>query len=260
MRHIIPISLLFAALLLHGCGNSGKAPAGDRKIASISGYNIKVTAREYNGKAQKIKETIERYGAEVEEIKKPIIGTTAVELAKTGNPDCTLMNFAADALFAMAQKHSDTKIDLALTNKGGLRSNIAKGNITYGDLYNVFPFENCLALLTLNGEQLTDLFKDIAKVGGEAISGATLTITPDGELLKATVGGKKIIPEKEYRIATSDYLSQGNDKLYTLSKGSNVVIKSDIPIRDLVIEYVASLHKEGKAVNAAPDGRITIKN
>ena len=96
-------------------------------------------------------------------------------------------------------------------------------------------------------------------MGGEAISGARLTITADGKLTGATVGDKKIVPTRKYRIATSDYLSQGNDRLYTLGKGSEVEIKSGITIRDLMIEYIKDLDKKGKKISAATDGRITIK-
>ncbi len=208
--------------------------------------------------AEEVKAIIEKYRAVIDSIKAPVIGTAAADLTVCP-PESPLMNFAADALHKMAQLHCKQKIDIAITNKGGLRSNITKGNITYGDIYNVFPFENTLALLTLNGKQLTTLFEEIARVGGEPISGARLTITRDGKLLNATVAGKRIEPEREYLIATSDYLSQGNDKLFTLGKGSNKTIKSDITIRDLMIQYVTALHEEGKAVKATTDGRITIK-
>ena len=244
--------LVAAALLFQGCGNT------PRKITSIEGYNIKVTATSKTDGAQEVRAIIEKYRSAIDSIKAPIIGTAATDLTSYP-PESPLMNFAADALLKTAQQHSEQKIDIAITNKGGLRSNITKGDITYGDIYNVFPFENTLALLTLNGEQLTSLFKDIAKVGGEAISGARLTISADGKLLGATVGGKSIDPKKDYRIATSDYLSQGNDKLYTLGEGRNLVVKSNISLRDLMIQHISALHKEGKAISGATDGRITIK-
>ncbi|MBQ8269935.1 MAG: 5'-nucleotidase C-terminal domain-containing protein [Bacteroidaceae bacterium] len=245
-------ALLIAATALQGCSKA------EKQITAIDGGNIQVTATDRADGAEEVREILKKYSAAIDSIKAPVIGTAAVELT-VSPPESPLMNFAADALLATAQQHSSKKIDIAITNKGGLRSTIQKGNITYGDLYNVFPFDNYLALLTLTGEQLTELFKDIAKVGGEAISGARLTITADGELIDATVGGKSVEPEREYLIATSDYLSQGNDKLYTLGKGSNIIFKEEITIRDLMIQYVSDLHKEGKAVSATTDGRITIK-
>lgn len=249
MRHRIS-AILLAALLL-SCSNG-------KTLTAIEAGNIAVTHIEKNDGATKVRAILEKSRAAVDSIKAPVIGTAAMELA-VYPPESPLMNFAADALRTMAQQHSDTPIDIAITNKGGLRSTLPQGIITFGDVYNVFPFENTLALLTLNGNELLQLFAEIAKVGGEAISGARLTITPAGELLTATVNGQPVAAEREYRIATSDYLSQGNDKLYTLAKGRNKVIKSDITIRDLMIQHIAHLHSRGKAVEASTDGRITVK-
>ena len=173
-------------------------------------------------------------------------------------PESPLMNFAADALMEMAQLHSKERVDIAITNKGGLRSNIAAGTITFGDVYNVFTFENRLAYLTLNGEQLTQLCKEIAKVGGEAISGMRLEITREGELVSATVGGKAIEPQATYRIATLDYLSQGNDNLTTLAQGSNLEV-TKLLLRDLMVEYIKEQTEKGIKISAKCDGRITIK-
>ena len=168
------------------------------------------------------------------------------------------MNFAADALMEMAQLHSEQKIDIAITNKGGLRSNIATGTVTFGDVYNVFTFENRLALLTLTGEQLTLLCKEIAKVGGEAISGMRLEITKDGKLVDATVNGKAIEPQATYRIATLDYLAQGNDNLTTLAQGADLEV-TKLLLRDLMVEYIKKETANGRKISATCDGRITVK-
>ena len=244
--------LLVAATLFAGCGQKAQ------KIASIEAGCIEVQQQTRSDGAADIRAILAARGAAIDSIKAPVIGEAATELAAYP-PESPLMNFAADALLTMARKASDRPVDIAITNKGGLRSTIQQGAITYGNIFSVFPFENTLALLTLDGEQLMQLFADIAKVGGEAISGARLTITADGKLTGATVGGKKIVPTRKYRIATSDYLSQGNDRLYTLGKGSEVEIKSGITIRDLMIEYIKDLDKKGKKISAATDGRITIK-
>ena len=243
--------ILTALAVMQACGEK-------KRLTSIEAGNIAVTHIERNDGAAAVRAILEKSRTAVDSIKAPVIGTAAVELA-VYPPESPLMNFAADALRLTAQQHSDTPIDIAITNKGGLRSTLAQGTITFGDIYNVFPFENTLALLTLNGSELLQLFAEIAKVKGEAISGARLTISATGELLTATVGGKPVVAEREYRIATSDYLSQGNDKLYTLAKGRNKVIKSSITIRDLMIQHIAHLHSQGKAVTATIDGRITVK-
>ena len=249
-KHIV----LQICIIVLTCSCTGHNP----RLAAIECSNINITKNEKSDGATTVRAILDKHKATIDSIKAPVVGTTESELT-TFPPESPLMNFAADALLTMAQRHSKTPIDIAITNKGGLRSTLPQGAITYGDIYNVFPFENTLALLTLNGEQLLQLFAEVAKVGGEAISGARLTITADGKLLDATVGNKPVNPARTYHIATSDYLSQGNDKLYTLGKGENKIIKSDITIRDLMIQYIAELHSKGVAVKAVTDGRITIK-
>ena len=241
--------LFIATAILCSCN---QAP---HKLTAIECGNIKVTEPGNKAGAENIKAILDKYKPTIEQVKAPVIGTSQTELTSY-LPESPLMNFAADAIFKIAQR--EQKTDLALTNKGGLRNTLPKGELTFGDIYNVFPFENRLTFLTLNGTQLMQLFGDIAKVGGEAISGARLTISADGKLIDATVGGKAVNPEQNYRIATLDYLAEGNDKLYTLAKGSDVQI-TDLALRDLIIQYIAELHSKGESINATLDGRITIK-
>ena len=231
-----------------------------RRLVSIQGSNIKIEApaQANNDMATKVRAILEKGNAAVDSIRKPVIGTAAHPLDKYP-PESPLMNFAADALLAMAREYTGENIDIAITNKGGLRSNIGKGEITFGDIYNVFPFENTLALLTLNGEQLLQLCSEIASVGGEAISGMRLVITKDGKLIEATVGGKAIDRSHNYRIATSDYLAQGNDRMTTLAFGTECKIMNEITLRDLMVQYIGSLTRDGKALSAECDGRITIR-
>ena len=249
MKHaFLIITLLVTAL----CSCNPK-----EQTLRIEAGNIKVTATDKNNGAALVRTILERNKAYVDSIKSPVLGEAAVALEKY-IPESPLMNFAADALIEMSQRYSSQKVDIAVTNKGGLRSNIAAGTITFGDVYNVFTFENRLAFLTLNGEQLTQLCKEIAKVGGEAISGMRLTITKEGELVDATVGGRSIEPQATYRIATLDYLSQGNDNLTTLAQGSDLVLTEHL-LRDLMTEYIKEQTANGKKIGAVCDGRITIK-
>lgn len=243
------ITLILALSILLSCREK-------REIKTIEGRCIAVTTIEQNGVAEQVRKLIENGNAAVDSVKAPIIGECAKRLTLF-SPESPLMNFAADALMKMAKRHSKERIDIAITNKGGLRSEINEGTITFGDIYNVFPFENTLVLLTLDGKQLWKLFEEIAKEDGEAISGAKIEMTKNGKLINATVAGKPIVPTKRYRIATSDYLSQGNDGLSTLATGIDK-IEYSVTIRDLMIEYVESLDKQKVAVDADCDGRIKI--
>ena len=229
-----------------------------KELVSVEGGNVKVDAILCQDGAAEVRAILERGRLAVDSIKRPVIGEAAVALEKY-IPESPLMNFAADALLVMAREVTGEHVDVAITNKGGLRSNIPAGTITFGDIYNVFPFENTLALLTLSGEQLIQLCREIASVGGEAIAGMRLVITKQGELVSATVGGKPVEAARSYRVATSDYLSQGNDKMTALALGTERDIRNDVTVRDLMVQYIKKMSAGGKALEAKCDGRITVE-
>ena len=66
--------------------------------------------------------------------------------------------------------------DVGVTNMGGLRTALPEGDITYGNIYEITPFENTLCIVTMNGVLLRELFENIAAVHGEGLSGACLEI------------------------------------------------------------------------------------
>lgn len=251
MKKPVQLSLLLLLLLLTAC-STGK------ELVAMEAGNIRVCNIPYNGGAGEVRAILERGRAAVDSIKRPVIGHASMMLEKYV-PESPLMNFAADALLQTARECTGQHIDIAITNKGGLRSSLPAGTVTFGDIYNVFPFENTLALLTLNGAQLMQLCREIAAVGGEAIAGMRLVITPQGELVSATVGGEPVDESRSYRIATSDYLSQGNDKMTALALGSELEIRSDITIRDLMVQHVKALAADGRSLSAECDGRITVQ-
>ena len=223
----------------------------------VDGGSFRVVAVHGNSGAAAVRDVINRGLQAVDSVRRPVVGEAAVALYKC-RPESPLMNFAADALLEMAQRHSTAKVDVAITNYGGLRSELQQGVVTFGDVYNVFPFDNTLALLTLDGGQLWRLCSEVAAVGGEAISGMGMTMTPQGTLLSVMVAGEPLDTARRYRVATSDYLAQGNDKMTTLALGCEREFFPSITIRDLMVQYIKERSERGEAISAVCDGRITI--
>ena len=83
--------------------------------------------------------------------------------SKWQNP---MTNFFADAILETArpvfEKRTGKQIDFCLLNYGGIRSTIAKGNITTKTAYNIMPFENSAVVLTLTGETVYEVAAFIA--------------------------------------------------------------------------------------------------
>ena len=99
---------------------------------------------------------------------------------------------------------------------------------------------------------ILELCKVFAKNGGEGVAG--LRMKADKGVVKSVkILGKEVLPDAFYTVATSDYLSQGNDGMVPL-KNHVEVWKSDKKIRDLYIEYIKQVEK----VEAKVDGRMDI--
>ena len=142
---------------------------------------------------------------------------------------------------------------------GGLRNSLPQGDVTFGNVYEIFPFENSLCLLTMNGKSLMDLFVQIAKLGGEGLSGARLVITKDGKLKDAKINGQEIEPDKLYTVATLDYLAEGNDGMTAFLEATERVCPEKATIRQIIVNYIEEMEKKGKSVTATLDGRITVE-
>lgn len=252
MKH--PSRLLFLTALALGFGSCADRPA----TVSVSGGYFAVTSAldslPQNAEAQGI---LDEYRQRVIDIQSPVLGTAPCDIER-GRPEGLLSNFEADALFEAGCRINGSPIDLAIANYGGIRNAWTQGDITVGDIYRAFPFENCLTLVTVSGEQLMQLFRSIAHDGGHPISGAHLVITPDGELVTCDVQGRPVRDDAHYRIATLDYLAEGNDGMEAFRQGTDIVAHPEHTIRGIVTEKVKALTAAGQAVSPILDGRITV--
>lgn len=201
------------------------------------------------------------YKAKVDSIMSPVVGTIAKYMAAK-KPESELSNLLADIL-VWGGKDYDEHPDLGVYNIGGIRAAFAKGKVTYGDVLDVAPFENKICFLTLTGVKLMELFQQIASRGGEGVShGVALTITSDGKLISATLHGKQIDPQATYRIATLDYLAQGNDGLIALKEGTNLFSPqtTENNVRFIIMNYFREQEKAGRVVDSQMEGRIVLND
>ena len=169
-------------------------------------------------------------------------------------PECPMLNWASDALLAIARQLSPETVDVAVVNIGGMRCEWAAGDITFRNVFELMPFDNELVVLTLQGSDLQQLCEIFAYSGGQGIAGMRIKASGDRVMQQeaiVTINGKPLDPTKTYTVATSDYLSQGNDGMLPL-KNYIKCWNSEQKIRDLYIEYI----KQVKVVQAKVDGRM----
>lgn len=190
--------------------------------------------------------------AELEQALNTPIGY-APEIMTVHQSECNMLNWASDALLYMARQRYHSRVDMALVNIGGMRCEWAAGDITRRHIFELMPFDNELVVLTMTGEEMLNLCNVCVQRGGEGVAGIRVK-GRNGKLISATIDGKKIVPTAFYTVATSDYLSQGNDGMTPLTQHEDLW-RSEEKIRDLYIEYVEQV----KTVEAQIDGRMDIQ-
>lgn len=200
------------------------------------------------------------YKVVVDSVMEPEVGTVAKYMAAQ-RPESELSNLLADILVWGGKDYGEKPV-VGVYNIGGIRAAFAEGRVTLGNVIDVAPFDNKICFLTLTGVQLKELFTQIASCGGEGVShGVELEITADGRLLSARLNGQEIADNETYRIATLDYLAQGNDKLVAFRKGTNLNSPQTVEnnVRFIIMNYFRDQKGMGKAVDAQKEGRIVIK-
>ena len=174
---------------------------------------------------------------------------------------------------------------VAITNGGGIRAAIAKGDVTKKDINTVLPFGNTVAVVYVTGEQLLEAleastFSTPTAVGGfPQVSGINFTIHTgkaydknDATYPESTyygpktinrvvinsVNGKEFKANEVYAVVTNNFCAAGGDTYYAF-KAASAQFDTGIPLDEAVMEYVT---KELKGVigeqYAAPQGRILL--
>ena len=244
---------LSAMLMGTGC-------ASHYELASVKRTRILVDSRYDAAPDAAAAKFMEPYKHRVDSVMGPVVGEVDHDMT-AHRPESDLSNLLADIMFWGAKDYHE-KVDFGVYNMGGIRAALSKGKVTYGDVLDIAPFENKICFVTLTGAKVLELFSQMAHTGGEAVShGVELVFTRDHKLKSARLNGKEIDPKVSYRIATLDYLAQGNDKMEAFKSATNVVSpqESSNNTRFIIMNYFKEQAAQGKVVNAHKEGRIRVE-
>ena len=259
MNHRLLFSGFIAALLMSSC-----APK-HYQLKGVERSRIIIDSRYDQNPDQAAAKFLEPYKRVNDSIMGPVVGQVAHNM-HAARPESDLSNLLADILIWAAKDYNEQPV-MAVYNKGGIRADLTKGDVTYGDVLDVAPFENKISFTTLTGEKLMELFRQIAYRGGEGVSkGVELVIKMDekgetGELVSARLHGQEIDPQAEYRVATLNYLLEGNDGMPAFLDGTNSVAPQEASnnTRFLIMNYFRDMQAKGIVVDSKVEGRIKIQ-
>ena len=221
----------------------------------------------------KIAKIVQRYGDLTASISDLVVGRLALPLDRRQNAagESSLGAMVTDMFLAGSSdaSYGARAAQIALTNPGGLRSDLAGGAVSFGQLFNVLPFNNNLVTMTLTGAQIHRLLEQQWEkpqpMGGRVLSVSQgfayrwSAQAPEGAAPgkgarvlpgSITLDGVALEPQKDYRVTVNNFMASGGDNFSLLREGLDVQTGEV----DLV---VAKLYLRAHGVVQAPQsGRI----
>ena len=174
---------------------------------------------------------------------------------------------------------------VAITNGGGIRAWMHKGDLTKLDVNTVLPFGNTVAVVYVTGAELLEALEASTfalpdSLGGfPQVSGMKFTVdatkkydanenTYPGSTYRGpasinrvtinSINGKDFDPNKTYAVVTNNFLASGGDTYYAFAAAS-AQFDTGLPLDEVLMDYITT---ELKGVvgeqYAQPQGRITV--
>jgi 2',3'-cyclic-nucleotide 2'-phosphodiesterase (5'-nucleotidase family) len=198
-----------------------------------------------------LSDTLRVYQRAIETIRSRPVARVKLELRRSGE------EYGLGRLIADAQRNV-AKADVAIVNNGGIRAELAAGTVTYGELYEVQPFQNRLVRLSAPGKVLKEALEHVV-AGDRAdahVSGLEVWYDPGQRAghritqLKLA-DGRGVDDRGTYTLAVSDFLAGGGSG-FTMLRGLRAEDTGLVDL-DALIRYLSILRPP---VEAPTDERI----
>jgi 5'-nucleotidase/UDP-sugar diphosphatase len=188
---------------------------------------------------EEIAEVIRPYHEVAEAELSKVIGSSAISLGR-GGPGSNLVGvMVTDAMIEYFGA------DFSFQNMGGLRADMAAGDITSRDIFSVLPFGNELVEVQMDGRTVRRVIerKLAGNSGGIMLGGVKMefdTGRPDYDrVVTLEIGGEPWDPDRMYKTIVTSFLMEGNSGLdFLTSIPANRVTPTQITTAEAVEHYV----------------------
>lgn len=283
------------------CSTGTKMANIGQLVISADGTITTGLISHYPDKDDSIQTYIDAIQAVYEEDLQKVVGSSEVTLTgytsdgirMVRNRETTIGNFCADAYRAVAGA------DVAVVNGGGVRADIAAGDITYEDLFSVHPYGNKLCMIEVTGQEILDMLEmssrntqadyeedgnAVGEDGGfQSVSGMKYTIdtsvessvlTDENEMFLSVEGERRVKdvciqnengdyepldPEKTYTMAAHNYLIKEGGDGLNIFQDNELLLDESMLDYQVLLEYLDQLGGVIGEEYAQVEGRITIE-
>jgi 5'-nucleotidase / UDP-sugar diphosphatase len=191
-------------------------------------------------------------------------GTSKVVRNDPTGGDSQLGNLVARSM----QLRTGIEAEIAMTNSLGIRADFEQGALTNEQMYNVFPFENTIAIMYLSGSEIQETLDFVARKSASRgcraqaqVAGVTFDMVcsgdcPNGETACAknivvgencrdgdpngpvdTTQCRPLVPSGLYKVAVNDYIANGGSGFDVLKRNTSKQF-TDISLRDALIDFL----------------------
>lgn len=205
-----------------------------------------------------VQEMLDEYNTQVQDEINRKVGNAAEAITRSSDDsgESPLGNVIADS------QRSALDADFAFMNPGGIRANLNKGEITWGELYSIQPFGNQMTNLTMTGEQIKAVLEQQFSNDGNTIlqiSGLNYTWSKDnaiGEKVNNMTDGEgnPVKMDKEYKVAINNFLATGGDG-FTKFKAGTDKVPGPVDL-DALVEYINDM---SESLSSPVTDRINVK-
>lgn len=222
---------------------------------------------------ERTQQALAPYIAKVDEARREILARAETDFQRYPTGESQV-----GQLFTTALHDAFPRAKVVYINGGSIRRMFSEGNLTYGDLYEVSPFENTVVLVTITGKDMRQML-DIGTSGSHtipAVSGlvftyeagpdqrpdTTIIATPRHRLrdVRWADTGKPLQDDDRFTLVTNDYLVEGGDHMHRVfaSYKRARFYYTDKTVRDTVAEYLRRQSAKKIRFPVAENPRITM--
>ncbi|MBI5583313.1 MAG: 5'-nucleotidase C-terminal domain-containing protein, partial [Deltaproteobacteria bacterium] len=185
------------------------------KVTLAAGRLIDIDPQK--GSAPEVATLVETYSSRVQAALDEVIGEALTDLEGRGarGKETTLGDLLTDIL------RRETGAEVAVLNGGGIRADILRGPIRVRHIMDVLPFNNFPVVLRLTGKEIKEILEHgVSEAGGHGgkfpqVSGLRFVYQPSAPPFQRVrgvwIGSRPLDPEKDYTVATNDFLAAGGD-------------------------------------------------
>jgi 5'-nucleotidase len=158
------------------------------------------------------------------------------------SPESPLGNLMTDAILEAGDA------DVSIHNIwGGIRAELPEGQLTYGDVFRMFPFDNRMAFVELSGAELRRIMASQAhnRLRPAGFSGLRVFVKCDAERMTVRMlrpDGSEISDSEMLKVAANDFLLLGGDDIFTpvTPEGGFALPNGTRLVRDTLVSWFRS--------------------